>query len=165
MKKSLPKNLDKEDKAPKTDFDQKFLDAVQRAKSISGIKSDRAMSIELGRHTDFINRVRNGFQSAPADAWDALLAKFPEARIMPITVTMTQAGGQAVGVNHGTATQNNYSADQEKPSDSKQPDMVFMTDTHLLIMELKNSNEQLKSQLADKERIIKLLEQSLSKGS
>lgn len=164
MKKSLPKNLDREDKGPKTDFDQKFLDAIQRAKSISGIKSDRAMSIELGRHTDFINRVRNGFQSAPADAWDTLIAKFPEVRVVPITLTVTQAGGQAVGINHGTATQNNYSSDQEKPS-SKQPDYILTTDTHLLIIELKNSNEQLKSQLADKERIIKLLEQSLNKGS
>lgn len=101
MKKSLPKSLEKEDKGPKTDFDQKFLEAVDQAKRISGIKSDRAMSIELGRHTDFINRVRNGFQSTPADAWDALLSKYPESS----SFSQNLNSGNAVGVNHGVSTQ------------------------------------------------------------
>ena len=68
-----------------------------------GITSDRAISLELGRNADFINKVRRGLQSAPADAWDTLLNKYPEARNI---TNVTAHGGQAVGTVHGD---NHYS--------------------------------------------------------
>lgn len=67
-------------KEPKTDLDKKFLYVVEQAMSMRGIHSDRAMSLELDRHPNFMNRVRHGLQSAPPDAWDALFAKYPAAR-------------------------------------------------------------------------------------
>lgn len=69
--------------------------------SIRGIQSDRAMSIELSRHPNFINRVRNGLQSAPPDAWDALFDKYPAARNITTTNVTAHGGGQAVGTVHG----------------------------------------------------------------
>jgi hypothetical protein len=87
-------------KSPKTDLDKKFLYVVEQAMSLRGIQSDRAMSIELDRHPNFINRVRNGLQSAPPDAWDALFAKYPAARSIS-TTNVTANGGQAVGTVQG----------------------------------------------------------------
>lgn len=57
------------------------------------------MSTELGYRPDFINRVRNGVQSAPAAAWDALTNKYPETH--NITNVTANGGGQAVGTVHG----------------------------------------------------------------
>jgi hypothetical protein len=94
-------------KGPKTDLDKKFIYVVEQAMSIRGIQSDRAMSIELERHPNFINRVRNGLQSAPPDAWDALFDKYPAARSITTTNVMAQGGGQAVGAVHGD---NHYSS-------------------------------------------------------
>lgn len=155
----------KQEKArgPKTELDEKFLSIARQIMKSHGINSDRAISLALGRKPDFINRVSNGVQSATPEAWDALFSKYPEARGITTTNVMAQGGGQAVGINHGTATQHNYSADQERLNDNNGVDAILLTDTQLLIIELKSHNEQLKSQLADKERIIKLLEQSLNK--
>jgi hypothetical protein len=164
VEKNLHANKDSTEKRPKTELDGKFLVTIQELMAKRGIRSDRAMSLELGRSPDFLNRVRNGYQSATPEAWDALFTSFPEARDITNNVTADRIG-QVIGTNHGIATQNSYPADQEKPSDTKQPDIVIMTDTQMLIIELKSHNEQLKSQLADKERIIKLLEQSLNKPS
>ncbi|MGI4760555.1 MAG: hypothetical protein ACRYF0_07615 [Janthinobacterium lividum] len=50
--------------------------------------------------------MRNGVQSAPAAAWDALTNKYPEARNITTTNVMSQGGGQAVGTVHGD---NHYS--------------------------------------------------------
>ena len=81
-----------------------------------GITSDRAISLELGRNADFINKVRRGLQSAPADAWDALLNKYPEARNITNTNVMSQGGGQAIGTVQGDA---NYTmSDCEKERDA-----------------------------------------------
>ncbi len=57
------------------------------------------MSRELGRSNEFINRVRNGIQSATPEAWDALLTRFPEAKSI-INVTVHR-GGQPTGTTHG----------------------------------------------------------------
>ena len=94
-----------------------------------------AISIELGYRPDFINRVRNGVQSAPAAAWDALLNKYPEARNVTTTNVMAQGGGQAIGNVEGDA---NYTiGDCEKERDT-----------------YKNEVEQLRLQLAAKEDLL-----------
>ena len=94
---------DKDDphaKKPKTELDAKFLAAVAEYMSSKGISSDRAMSIALGRKENFLNRVRNGYQSATPEAWSALLDKYPEAQNITNT-TVTSHGGQAVGTVQG----------------------------------------------------------------
>lgn len=99
-----------------------------------GITSDRAISLELGRNADFINKVRRGLQSAPADAWDTLLNKYPEARNIT-TNTVTQNGANSIGNVQGDA---NYTiTDCEKERDA-----------------YKDQVEQLRSQLADKDKLI-----------
>ncbi|WP_210516454.1 hypothetical protein [Hymenobacter terricola] len=77
MKKAVLTGQGLEGKHPKTDLDRQFLAAAAQAKQLGGLKSDRALSLALGRNPDFINRVRNGFQSAPAEAWHELLTKYP----------------------------------------------------------------------------------------
>lgn len=77
---------------------------------------------------------------------------------------MAQGGGQAIGTNHGTATQYHNAA--PVPEDTKQIDIIVqLENTQVLLIEAKRYAAQLESQLADKERIIKLLEQSLNKDS
>ena len=106
------------------------------------ITSERAFSLEFGRGPDFISRIRRGIQSAPADAWDALLNKYPEARNIT-TNTVTQNGANSIGNMHGDA---HYTiTDCEKERDA-----------------YKEQVEQLRSQLADKERLIASLEGTIA---
>lgn len=141
MKKNLSSSGDSPEKHPKTELDVKFLAAIQDLMAKRGIRSDRAMSIELGRSPDFLNRVRNGYQSATPEAWDALLSKYPEVR--NITNTITQNGANSIGNVEGDA---NYTiADCEKERDA-----------------YKDQVEQLRSQLADKERLIASLEGAIA---
>lgn len=100
-----PPNPEKERK-PKTELDEQFLTIARRVMQTRGIKSDRAISLALGRHSDFINRVSKGLQSATPEAWDKLLTEYPEARSITTTNVMAQGGGQAVGTVHGD---NHYS--------------------------------------------------------
>jgi len=86
--------------SPKTALDEKFLAIAAQVMMQHGIKSDRGISAALDRHPDFINRIRRGLQSAPPDAWDALLNKYPEARNITNNVT-AHGGGQAVGTVQG----------------------------------------------------------------
>lgn len=90
----------KVERGPKTEQDEKFLLLVAQIMKVKGIGSERAFSLELERGPDFISRIRRGIQSAPADAWDALLSKYPEARDIT-TTTVTSHGGQAVGTVQG----------------------------------------------------------------
>lgn len=99
MKKNTHNPEQPQEKRPKTDLDEKFISVATQVMKAHGIKSDRAISTELGYRPDFMNRVRNGVQSAPAAAWDALTNKYPEARAV-INVT-AQGGGQAVGTING----------------------------------------------------------------
>jgi hypothetical protein len=92
-----PSNSEKERK-PKTEIDEQFLAIARRVMQTRGIKSDRAISLALGRHSDFINRVSKGLQSATPEAWDKLLTDYPEARNI---TNVTAHGGQAVGTVHG----------------------------------------------------------------
>lgn len=103
MKKTSLQPQPNNDKRPKTELDEKFLSVATQVMKAHGITSDRAISLELGRNADFINKVRRGLQSAPADAWDTLLNKYPEARTISNTNVMSQGGGQAIGVVHGNA--------------------------------------------------------------
>lgn len=97
--KKITKNFDSpKEKRPKTELDVKFLAIADELMAKQGITKDAAMSRELGRSNEFINRVRNGIQSATPEAWDALLTKFPEARSI---TNVTAHGGQAVGTIHG----------------------------------------------------------------
>jgi hypothetical protein len=100
VKKSTPDNDKLNHKRPKTELDERFLATATQVMKAHGITSDRAISLELGRGVDFINRVRRGLQSAPADAWDDLLNKYPEARNITNNVT-AHGGGQAVGTVQG----------------------------------------------------------------
>jgi hypothetical protein len=165
VKKNAAKNAQEPDKRPKTNLDEKFVSVATQLMRAHGIKSDRAMSTELGYRPDFINRVRNGVQSAPAAAWDALTNKYPETR--NITNVTAHNGGQAIGTNHGIAHQTIAPTGEPLNLEeaSKVDLMVIVNNTQLLLFEAKSQNEQLRSQLADKERIIKLLEQSLNKPS
>jgi hypothetical protein len=47
-----------------------------------GYTSDRAISRELGFSPDFINHVSHGHRSVSQAAWEALFAKYPEARAL-----------------------------------------------------------------------------------
>jgi hypothetical protein len=130
----VPKSTSSDSKRPKTELDERFLAVVTQVMKAHGITSDRAISIELGRNPDFINKVRRGFQSAPPDAWDTLLNKYPEARNIT-TNTITQSGANSIGNVQGDA---NYTiTDCEKERDA-----------------YKEQVEQLRSQLADKDKLI-----------
>jgi len=132
VKKNATKNEQEPDKRPKTDLDEKFISVATQVMQAHGIRSDRAMSIELGYRPDFINRVRNGVQSAPPAAWDALTNKYPETRNI---ITVTQSGANSIGNVQGDA---NYTiTDCEKERDA-----------------YKEQVEQLRSQLADKDKLI-----------
>jgi hypothetical protein len=172
VKKTQPDKDEPLSKKPRTELDVRFLAIVAEYMSKRGISSDRAMSLALGRSENFLNRVRNGYQSATPEAWGALFDKYPEAQNTTTNV-MAQGGGQAVGTNHGTMSQGIGTVNElEKHIDDKltafasKHDLVIMLENaQIMIVEMKSHNEQLKSQLADKERIIKLLEQSLNKGA
>lgn len=139
----MPSLKEGQSKGPKTELDEKFLSIARQVMAPHGISSDRAISLALGRKPDFLNRVSNGLQSAPPAAWDALLNKYPEARNI---TTITQSGANSIGNVQGDA---NYTiTDCEKERDA-----------------YKEQVEQLRSQLADKERIIRLLEQSINRPS
>ncbi len=56
------------------------------------------MSLALGRSENFLNRVRNGYQSATPEAWSALFNKYPDAQNI---TNVTAHGGQAVGTVQG----------------------------------------------------------------
>lgn len=163
MKKTQPDKDEPLSKKPRTELDIRFLAIVAEYMSKRGISSDRAMSLALGRSENFLNRVRNGYQSATPEAWGALFDKYPEAQNITTNV-MAQGGGQAIGTNHGTATQ--YQNAAPEPEEAKQIDIIVqLENTQILLIEAKRYAAQLESQLADKERIIKLLEQSLNKAS
>jgi ElaB/YqjD/DUF883 family membrane-anchored ribosome-binding protein len=109
VKKNPPREADASNKQPKTELDVKFLAIVENLMSKQGIATDRAMSIALGRSENFLNRVRNGYQSATPEAWTTLRTKFPAAA-EPIDAIInhfvTVGTGQTVGVVHGD---NHYS--------------------------------------------------------
>jgi len=107
VKKSQIDSKKLQPKHPRTELDVKFLAAVAQYMSKQGVSSDRAMSLALGRSENFLNRVRNGYQSATPEAWSALLDKYPEAQNVTTTNVMAQGSGQAVGTVHGD---NHYSA-------------------------------------------------------
>jgi hypothetical protein len=98
----MPDSNPGKNRGPKTALDEKFLVIARQVMRSRGITSDRAISLELGRNQDFINRVQNGFQSATPEAWDDLLNKYPEAA----SINQNYNTGIAIGTNHGTATQN-----------------------------------------------------------
>lgn len=133
---------------PKTELDEQFLTIARQVMRSHGITSDRAISIALGRHADFINRVSKGTQSATPEAWDTLLTKYPEARTTTTTNVMSQGGGQAVGTVQGD---NHYSPTtlhdcQQELAQSQQTLAAAQKEIALLT-----------SQLADKERTIQIL--------
>lgn len=136
----MPPSAESQSKGPKTELDEKFLSIAREVMKPHGIYSDRAISLALGRKPDFLNRVSNGLQSAPPAAWDALLNKYPEARNI---TTITQSGANSIGNVQGDA---HYTiADCEKERDA-----------------YKDQVEQLRSQLADKERLIASLEGAIA---
>lgn len=135
VKKSTQPDVAKADKGPRTEQDERFLTLVAQIMKAEHISSERAFSLEFGRGPDFISRIRRGIQSAPADAWDALLKKYPETRSITTTNVMAQGGGQAVGTVHGD---NHYTLnDCERERDA-----------------YKGEVEQLRLQLAAKDDII-----------
>lgn len=139
-------------KGPKTDLDKKFLYVVEQAMSLRGIQSDRAMSIELDRHPNFINRVRNGLQSAPPDAWDALFAKYPAARNISTTNVTATGGGQAIGNVEGDA---NYTiGDCERDRDAYKAEVESLRQQLAAKDVIIEGKDAL---LASKEEIISLL--------
>lgn len=153
----MPDNKPEKKKEPKTALDRKFLLTIGLAMAKRGIQSDRAMSIELGRHPDFINRVRNGVQSAPPEAWETLQTKFPEVADSPITNVMAQGGGQAIGTNHGTAIGN---IEKLTLDDCRRDLLDALKEVELLRHQLADRDRLLASQdavIASKDEIISLL--------
>jgi hypothetical protein len=147
VKKTQPDKDEPLSKKPRTELDVRFLAIVAEYMSKRGISSDRAMSLALGRSENFLNRVRNGYQSATPEAWGALFDKYPEAQ-------------------NTTVNELEKHIDDKLTAFASKHDLVIMLENaQIMIVEMKSHNEQLKSQLADKERIIKLLEQSLNKGA
>jgi hypothetical protein len=142
------------EKRPKTELDVKFLALADELMAKRGIIKDAAMSRELGRSNEFINRVRNGIQSATPEAWDALLTKFPEARNITTTNVMAQGSGQVVGTVHGD---NHYSPTTLQDC---QQELAQMQQS---LAAAQKENALLTSQLADKERTIQILLNQLPK--
>jgi hypothetical protein len=67
---------------PKTPLDKKFLLIARQVMGPYGYTSDRAISRELGLSPDFINHVSHGHRSVSQATWEALFAKYPEARAL-----------------------------------------------------------------------------------
>lgn len=151
VKKSTQTDAAKSEKGPRTEQDERFLMLVAQIMKAQGISSERAFSLEFERGPDFISRIRRGIQSAPADAWDALLRKYPEARNVTTNV-MAQGGGQAVGTVYGDA---NYTiGDCEKERDT------YKAEVEQLRLQLAAKDDLLATKealLASKEEIISLL--------
>jgi hypothetical protein len=142
------------EKRPKTELDVKFLALADELMAKRGITKDAAMSRELGRSNEFINRVRNGIQSATPEAWDALLTKFPEARNITTTNVMAQGSGQVVGTVHGD---NHYSPTTLQDCQQE------LAQIQQSLAAAQKENALLTSQLADKERTIQILLNQLPK--
>jgi hypothetical protein len=164
---SVKKSPAEKSAQPKTELDRHFLSLAESSMKAYGISTDRATSIALGKHPDFINRVRRGIQSAPPDAWETLRTKFPttgEALEAAMKYIASVGTGQAVGINHGTMSQeiDHYEPKRREGTSYYEWNNLLLVsaETHEA---LKREMELLKGQLADKERIIKLLEQSLNK--
>jgi hypothetical protein len=132
----MPEKKLEKNKGPKTSLDAKFLALASEVMKTRGITSDRAISQELDRHPDFINRIRRGLQSATPGAWDTLFDKYPEAR--NITNVTAHSGGQAIGTNHGTVSQDNW----------------IPSDPQGIIAGLEILVEQLRQQVADRDKLI-----------
>lgn len=120
----MAKNQPNKDLKPKTELDERFLSVAREMMLRRGIKSDRAISVALGKHPDFINRVQNGYQSATPDAWDILFTQFPEATV----ITQNQNAGNAIGTNHGTSTQSIGAGgtDIERERDALKQEVEFL---------------------------------------
>jgi hypothetical protein len=163
-KKDSIKSVNTNSKGPKSELDDMFLSLVEHIMKTHGVKSHSALSKELGKGVDLISKVRRGLQHAPPDAWDALFAKYPDARNITANNVMVQGNGQAIGTNYGEANQD---IDHLKPK--HQAGSIYYEWNNLRFVPaethdaLKREVELLERQLADKERIINLLEQSLNK--
>jgi hypothetical protein len=79
--------LSKQPKHPKTDLDKQFLFIVRQVLKPYGITSDRAISLAIGKHADFINHVSNGLRSVSPAVWELLITKYPEASSFPTSAT------------------------------------------------------------------------------
>jgi hypothetical protein len=154
VKKTTREEAAKAEKGPRTEQDERFLMLVSQIMKAKHISSERAFSLEFGRGPDFISRIRRGIQSAPADAWDALLNKYPEARNTSTTNVSVHGGGQAVGTIQG----DNFYAPTTLEGCQLELEQ-YKRDLAAAQKEI----ALLTSQLADKERIIRLLEQSMQK--
>lgn len=145
VKKTTTNSDASKEKRPKTELDAKFLAIADELMAKRGITKDAAMSRELGRSNEFINRVRNGIQSATPEAWDALLTKFPEARNSTTTNVMAQGGGQAVGTVHGD---NHYSPTTLEAC------QLELEQHKRDVAALRGENEQLKQQVASQAALL-----------
>jgi hypothetical protein len=142
VKKSPQSDASKTERGPRTEQDERFLILTTQIMKSEGIGSERAFSIELGRGPDFISRIRRGIQSAPADAWDALLNKYPEARN---TTNVTAHGGQAVGTVHGD---NHYSPTNLEAC------QVELEQHKRDLASIRAENEQMRQQIASQAALI-----------
>lgn len=138
-----------ETKRPKTELDRKFLEYVELIMLDLDLDSDRAMSIELQRHPDFINRVRNGVQSAPPEAWDILLDKY---KVKINFVWVAEERTNHITGNQGSIVTNTQGV--TTTTTTLLPDSEIAAQNDLLKVEIAS----LRNQLRDKERIIQLLE-------
>lgn len=138
VKKSTHTDVSKAERGPRTEQDERFLILVTQIMKSERINSERAFSLEIGRGPDFISRIRRGIQSAPADAWDTLLSKYPEARNISTTNVMVQGGGQAIGNVEGDS---HYHA----------PTLAVCQQE---LAAAKTELERLRQQVADQERLI-----------
>lgn len=165
MKKLQQDIENSEAKKPRTELDVKFLAAIADYMSRKGISSDRAMSIELGRKENFVNRVRNGYQSATPEAWDALMKMSPK-KSYEVFISHQHADSEHLSritesLKSIGAAQGGTDVDHIKPkSGSGEADVTNMFVPYPIHEALLRENELLRSQLADKERIIQLLEKS-----
>ena len=150
LEKNTSANNPEREKRPRTELDVKFLAIVQELMTQRGLKSDRAMSLELGRGPDFINRVRNGLQSATPEAWELLRTKY---QVDPSTVVnQSQVTGIAVGINHGVAAHTYTMADCQKDRDEALAKCEV----------LQKENELLRQQLAMQTELIAAKDETLA---
>ena len=137
-----------------------FLNQVAPLMPHLNIKTDRAMSNLLGQHDNFISRIKTGVQSVPSTVWDIfndIRGKYlSENNITSGSIYMNHL--QFGALSHKPTSLNNISS-AETINHHEDHNTDYKKD-------LETANEKimlLTSQLADKERLIQILLDQVSK--
>lgn len=139
-------------------MDYQFLALVAQIMPHLNVKTDRAMSNLLGQHDNFISRIKTGVQSVPSTVWDIFNEIVNTSKFKLLTENQHDKKNKAVSHIITKALLSNIpSVEPETPA------REFETNYK---KDLETANEKimlLTSQLADKERLIQILLDQVSK--